>query len=528
MYEEQNPDILTFESDESTDSKLPHSTTPAKSTLICSSKSLRSFEYVPKSELSELFLSKTFKSADASPSTNQISDEVQNLESSEKYAYIAVDEQSMNIDVSNPSVIFGPIRKGKHEKFVPPLTIQKFREDIKSRKVPLRISSLPGFQLEGKEKKEGRKTFQSSTILKEKSLFFSSPSKRESTPNQFSSLSIPLDKRNLPRTVQKQPFSLQQMKPQRASNTIVETFDNETKKADPQLSLIGRSAMHPFGINHSDISCQGDNNAAHRTNTLTAAKSNVLCQSHNVCYPRAEYPRVLMPEAQRYAQRASTSYPLRSRYINSQRTQRPKGGVPEVLRFNLPRASESYSLGASCFHNSNHRGKIPRGGASEIRHNSQRASGSCTTSLRNAHTGYQGADIVRGGIVHNTLNVLLPRSYASVATSNIFWNTPNNRETFVETKQYQLDPSFISLLPEEIFEKVCRERIICESGGYYYIIFKVNSKCTNRHKREYHIKYIARKPLDDGISTTECDYNFTEVIKWLESLPSPEKMDTIR
>ncbi|GFR03952.1 hypothetical protein TNCT_224071 [Trichonephila clavata] len=530
MDNKLNPDIVVPESPRSTNPKFPHYTTPTTSTTLnLSLKSFKSNDSVLESQ------NKTFGSEVASTSAFTTTDKIQhssvltnessilnkntssasvNAEYSEKYPNIIVGTLSTNLNSSNPSV-----SDPNHENHEIP--VRKLVEDFKSLNFRLRDSGPSRSQLDGRKRKNEEKKnsvvpHQARAITKRGSGSFENLPKSDPTI-QFPFPSNPAYDPFLPLAFQK-PCSLKQTK---FYEGILEPSTYGTKKPDPQYPLTRSSALHPFVAPHAIIPLQGYNNAACGPNIHTAAQLSQLYSFESGNFNK------LYHEAQRCLHRSSTSNPSRLRFVASEEPRYPftRRGIPEAVRYTMPKTSESCFLGARNFNPTYHRTKHPRGGSYEVQ-----------------RCRHQGTDTAGFKIAENQLNALsIPsRSYASVATSIIDINwAPSIRGKIIETGRLMLKPSFIPSLSKEMFEKICREGIICEDNGCYYMVFKVNNPST--HGREYHVRYVTSQnldgtynfnPDDNGRPTAGVKWlmpSSTHVImKWLMSLPRPEDMDKIR
>ncbi|GFY77362.1 hypothetical protein TNIN_5361 [Trichonephila inaurata madagascariensis] len=511
-----NRDTLVPETPRSTNPMFPHYATSTTSTVLkCSFESLKSSDSVLKSR------NKIFGSETASTSTFTTPEEIQHSNvlrsdssilnentssASEKYPHIVAGTRSANLDICNPSVS-GPVHVEKHEipvrKLVGPSRSQF--EGRKRQNEKTEISVMPD---------------QRRAITKSGSRFFENPPKTDPKV-QFPFQSNPSSDPYLPLAFQK-PFFLQQTKSLEETGELSST--NRTKKHDPRYPLTRSSALHPFGS--SAMPCKEYNNAAWGPDVYTAGQLHSFeSGNYNRHYHGAQYSKSEIPEAQRGLQRSSTLNPSRWRSVDSEEPHYPfkRRGIPEVVRYSMPKTSESCSLGAHNFNSTYHRAKCPRGGSSAVQ-----------------RRRYEGV-----GTAQDQLNALpfTSRSYASVVASNININwAPSIRGKILESRRLMLKPSSIPSLPKETFDRICREGIICEDNGCFYMIFKVNTQFT--HGREYHIKYVTSQNLDGTCNFSSDDngrptagvtcrhyrpHSSTQaIIEWLMSLPRPEDMDKIR
>ncbi|GFT24462.1 hypothetical protein TNCV_3252821 [Trichonephila clavipes] len=517
-----NRDTLVPETPRSTNPKFPHYVTSTPSTVLnCSLESLKSSDSVLKSRNntfgSETTSTFTFATPEEIQHSNVLTSESSilnentsspsiNVESSEKYSHIIVGALSANLDISNPSVS-GPIHVEKRE--------------ILARKL---VDQCEGRKRQNEEKKSSVMPDQRRAITKAGSGFFENPLKTDPTV-QFPFQSNPSSDPHVPLAFQK-PFLLQQTISHEEIEEPSSTY--RTKKPDPQHPLTRSSALHPFGS--SAMPCEEYINAAWGPDAQLSQLHSFESGNYNRHYHGAQYSRSEIPEAQQCLQRYSTLNPSRWRSVDSEEPHYPftRRGIPEAMRYTMPKTSESYSLGAHNFNSTYHRAKYPRGGSSEVQ-----------------RRRYQGANKVGIGRAQSQLNALpFPsRSYASMAASNLIkhW-APSRIERILETRRLMLKPSSVPSLPKETFERICREGTICEDNGCYYMIFKVNTQ--SAQGRGYHIKYVTSQnldgtcnfsPDDNGRPTAggKCRHyrplsSTDTIIEWLASLPRPEDMDNIK
>ncbi|GFT01336.1 hypothetical protein NPIL_34421 [Nephila pilipes] len=195
-----------------------------------------------------------------------------------------------------------------------------------------------------------------------------------------------------------------------------------------------------------------------------------------------------------------------------------RGGTAVSHQYNLPRYARSYASGASYsspyYHGTNrHESKIPEG-------------------LPPYKIRQQGTEIAGGGLPMNQLNALPDPSYSSVLPNYVNSFGPNIiRGRILETEKNVLKRSFIPYLDVESFEEICREKIVCEDDGYFFILSKINSGHISKRNHQFQIWYITSQNLDgtfnfspNGVPRRGLKRDCTlrskeEIIKeWLESL----------